>query len=810
MKKRLIWLWKEHRKIAVILILGIIVLLSLFGTQIYLFINFLLGNNVVVKLEASPQLLKVDRGETATLQVKVGVTTNPFCSAACSLQVNNLADNSILLEDSAVLRPGLNLEKEVILFAREKGHGAMPIKVELKCAGIKTFFCHTDGQPTTRNLLVIAEYNLGEEEIALKQKAREKLSEQAAIIKEFPETFSMLRAALISINDSLETTPLLTEAAKGEAAAAEMNSYLQQLENLWGEEDYLQLHQQLETFPLELQDEAQQAVAVIEQGLHDYNQSLMAMKEARQIAALLSEITVLELTLAEEIKTELNAFNLIASQFNARVTLLMKQLQANAMKQKMDLLWNKTIMKNDLVALSLGVETKIISEVIRSELNILNEDLPNISLFVLANETPANVSGACSSVKDLQVLSSSLKPQLEEKAELQNYSYTKDFNETITLLAENALQAQRNQLQQEIPVNAPQKKVLQQLLYFARLHRTTSYPNYNLNPAVLLKVMEKIPKECTAASANVEIQQITAQETIFPQSGTATAIAFTLSEPPAKCCVNQQCSSCCTTKECRENPEYYPIIFLHGHAFNKETSYEYSLDAFNGIQQKLEEDGFISAGAVSLYTKKNIPPGELGLFNAPMTIKASYYVDLFQTPENYVVIQTKSEGIDVYALRLKEIMDTIKYQMGRPKVIIAAHSMGGLVARRYLQIFGSADVAKLITIGTPHQGIAGDIADYCDFVGEQRECNDMNVNSVFMNKLKFGGLPSIPIITIIGAGCDMDSKPGDGIVWEQNAELEGAKKYLIKGACSTFSLLHTDLLDVSKYPEVYQIIKEEI
>ena len=37
-------------------------------------------------------------------------------------------------------------------------------------------------------------------------------------------------------------------------------------------------------------------------------------------------------------------------------------------------------------------------------------------------------------------------------------------------------------------------------------------------------------------------------------------------------------------------------------------------------------------------------------------------------------------------------------------VIIVAHSMGGLVARAYIRAHGSARLARVITLGTPHHG----------------------------------------------------------------------------------------------------------
>ncbi|MDD5489818.1 MAG: alpha/beta hydrolase, partial [Candidatus Moranbacteria bacterium] len=57
------------------------------------------------------------------------------------------------------------------------------------------------------------------------------------------------------------------------------------------------------------------------------------------------------------------------------------------------------------------------------------------------------------------------------------------------------------------------------------------------------------------------------------------------------------------------------------------------------------------------------------------------------------------------AQKLKEKIDEIKKQTGRPKVDLVAHSMGGLVARHYIEGGNyEGDVDQLITLGTPHKG----------------------------------------------------------------------------------------------------------
>lgn len=53
---------------------------------------------------------------------------------------------------------------------------------------------------------------------------------------------------------------------------------------------------------------------------------------------------------------------------------------------------------------------------------------------------------------------------------------------------------------------------------------------------------------------------------------------------------------------------------------------------------------------------------------------------------------------------LKLAIDAIKSKTSAQKVILVGHSMGGLAAREYLRSYYNNDVAKIVTIGTPHYG----------------------------------------------------------------------------------------------------------
>lgn len=60
--------------------------------------------------------------------------------------------------------------------------------------------------------------------------------------------------------------------------------------------------------------------------------------------------------------------------------------------------------------------------------------------------------------------------------------------------------------------------------------------------------------------------------------------------------------------------------------------------------------------------------------------------------------------IDSYAERIELAVTRLCAQAGSNQVALVAHSMGGLAARAWMRAHGSARVARLITLGTPHHG----------------------------------------------------------------------------------------------------------
>jgi len=279
-----------------------------------------------------------------------------------------------------------------------------------------------------------------------------------------------------------------------------------------------------------------------------------------------------------------------------------------------------------------------------------------------------------------------------------------------------------------------------------------------------------------------------------------------LEEPIETCCLFGKCQPCCN-QSCSNDKTKFPILFVHGHKFNKDISADTNFHSFEALQKAFESNGYLNSGFV--FSSNGIP-GIWSKINSPQTMSTSYYFEILNDPKGETILESKKDSIDTYAIRLNEVVKEIKKRTGKEKVILVTHSMGGLVARKYLQIFGEGDVEKLVLIMVPNHGVNKKILGYCNFFGSEVECSNMDENSVFINKLNNAETPRIPVYNIIGLGCNMDGQPGDGIVTNSTAFLSWAENYYIKGTCDDlrFTYLHTDITLPDKYPQLVTMINE--
>ncbi len=166
------------------------------------------------------------------------------------------------------------------------------------------------------------------------------------------------------------------------------------------------------------------------------------------------------------------------------------------------------------------------------------------------------------------------------------------------------------------------------------------------------------------------------------------------------------------------NPPPYPVIFVHGLIGSGAD--------FQSMIGSLDPTGVLTGGRLQAW---KTPSGPLSCnwtdswANHPPLLSWTQASGVgIPASKRYFAIDFSSYNdltFNEQGGELKQVIDCVKAITSTPrapttKVILVAHSMGGLAARAYLQgVAMSAagvtkpyggDIAKLITVGTPHQG----------------------------------------------------------------------------------------------------------
>jgi hypothetical protein len=280
---------------------------------------------------------------------------------------------------------------------------------------------------------------------------------------------------------------------------------------------------------------------------------------------------------------------------------------------------------------------------------------------------------------------------------------------------------------------------------------------------------------------------------------------YNLKEPSPVCCFRKECYKCINDPSVN-----YPIILVHGHSFNEKLSAELSMESFSDMAQYFEKDGYLDAGYFYRGKYKNSQESYLGKINTSLIIEATYYIDTASTEKDYFIYDSKWESIDTYSSRLNDIIEEVLYITGKEKAILVAHSMGSLVTRKYIQLYGEDNLEKVILIGGPNKGIDGLVLNSCAVFGADIECQEMNESSKFIKELNEFPAPNISVYNIIGLGCPFEGTNSDGIIKEESAYLEWANNIYVNGTCNGIDFFHVRMIKPTLHPEIYEIIKRII
>jgi triacylglycerol lipase len=256
---------------------------------------------------------------------------------------------------------------------------------------------------------------------------------------------------------------------------------------------------------------------------------------------------------------------------------------------------------------------------------------------------------------------------------------------------------------------------------------------------------------------------------------------------------------------CGERP--YPVIFIHGLASSADTWIPY--------RDYLINNGGWTFGGIPAYDQLT------RTVNIGCPVNTSQPVSCTGSSGDFYTLNfSDNQGLSFdiqggqLAAMIKAVLDA---NPGKTKVLLISHSTGGLAAREYLQglarennsvtsIPYRGDVAKLITVGAPHQGsfwaqachiqfdifnVSGNVG-ICDLLPLKIDPNSAAVEELSPNSAALAilnNLTAFPLptatsyVSIIGIGQPtleklVSFKDGDGIVSDVSQDLMTVTKNL--------------------------------
>ena len=805
-------------------------------------INFFLGNELIVYLAPNQQSFSTHYNELSKAQFDVSIDNAAYCKAACSYSFNDKSTNNLVDKGDFEIQKGQHFTKEYGLSVKRLGSGQDIYSFEVRCRSMRSFFCLTKGIEKPRSSFITVNYDLTETEKELKKILKQNFTMLLELLSDADVLHQQLNQKYFELSFKVNLNNLTKDKISIDDQYDKTRISIENLRSLWAVENYIELNQMFNSGFFE-------ALGKIKASIEDVDKKIDGAVKLHN--GLLSELRILNNNLNElsgfvvmldDIKIS-NDFAVNIKKFNDAASSITNNTFAsygNVIREIGDITKGQESIieesKNASAALFfnfeylIGMEEDLLCSLKQDcSKNISIADaIKNTEVFAEKYPNAALLGQSCNSLEELEQRHSMIIN--ETLSFISNNSIVfpsgSEFLEVANNFKANIIRKINNSyLDSFEKINAENKTsqlVIEAADAILPKNKTEISPldyNESINLSLHLLSKTRLSDDSSRLLSKCQnLKQIEIADFDFkPINASITykvisKIDTKLSDNPPVCCVFNSCKPCCNDDSCRNDPKTFPILFIHGHSFAKGNSPEFSLDAFNKIQSRLQDDGYLDAGIISLYSKNEpLQKGTWGLSGKPVTVKASYYYDAFRKEDKYIVVPTKSENIDTYALRLRDLIAIVKERTNKPKVNIIAHSMGGLVVRRYIQIFGKDDIEKFIMIAVPNNGISGAASDYCGIIGESRECQDMQENSLFINKLNdpLKQPANSKLYSIIGQGCQMSQDNGDGVVLAESAKLKDAKVFYVNGTCGGLfgENLHTEILNIEKYPEAYGIIK---
>ena len=756
--------FKTRRVISVLVILLLVLAILLYAK-----LHAMITQDLVITLTPTTRAVTLVNGETVPVSFNLRTNNYLFCEASCDATTTDLSTSRVVAEQRGLLLRNSNASVEFSVTAPARGEGQLLYSLVVSCANLERASCRRGGEPHTATALVTIDYTLTPVEAAARQKAFVDVPYYLSLVKQLDEDVLRLEHAVRELRGVRRVSLDGLENLSGIVAARDEHLVKAvQLNSLWVSESYASIGEVPSTAVVATVNEATavleriSAYVAAQHALVDsLGRSLRRMdslERARKVfsahddplanrpAALFSALERLSFRTSEEPSRDVFTRRTAAFEIENETTRLLETATA--------------LLRSDTVA----AESLAIAERAR------------VASVESVNTTNASTSSS-STASASATTSSAASPSASPAASSASFSLSASLS-----LFNDACESLR------VAVDALPENVTPLHSSSALLERCAAvFSNASLLDPGALEALEGLSFILIDVSA----------------FNATSIVEASLPLPRPACCALGECNAC-------DGSGRLPVLFLHGHSMNERNAPEYSTGAFNAVKQRLEAEGlYVDAGLLTPYdAHSELPRGVWGRSPSPVAVTGTYYYDTYLQGSSYILSLEKSESIDTYAIRVKDLVQTLKERTGSDQVLLVTHSMGGLVARRYAQLFGSGSVAALVMIAPPSNGVDSNVALLCPFFGADKECGEMTAGSPYLAKLNDPGKrPDVPMFLIIGEGCEMGDASGDGVVTVTSAELPGVPATYVSGSCVGSETFHTSMLDPERYPDVYDQLK---
>ncbi|MBS1266830.1 MAG: hypothetical protein MAG795_00799 [Candidatus Woesearchaeota archaeon] len=733
------------------LIIGIIaVVLIVVFVNLGIKINFLANDELHIRIEPLQTSFEVVNNQDFELNFTVQNNNFWFCKTECELKLYDPYKEEYIDTEKIELDSNSKVEKNYVINLKETKEGQRDFYFEVVCNNIKTQVCQTKEKKIYRSAFANVNYVLDPDKAKLGSSLRPVLNKQSS-----------------QVNYALN---LAKEIEQLSGKKTNLNKYiinLNEQKELWDQGRYedIDVDESINKTIIDLENQKNDIL----QDTESYNLIVEIINGFEKNWPVLNNAYKLNNKDVQNVADTVNARIFVFNQSDFEDSSELTESFVNLNMSFFNILqeYNYSLVRDDLISRHWKVQSRLNYE-LETNYSINGDDCQKI--MMLAENYKQINSNSNESLKDYEEYINnseflSLKKEFK-KAVLLNLSVEPGFFINNTFYNNSLNLSARD--------------------YYSVLEFNDS------------SVLEFEDIACTNSSLDIDSGDYELINVSNYTQERLIDVDFEIGKP--ECCIFGECL------ECMKDPELYPVIFVHGHSPFEQSPVESSYKSLSKMQIKMGHESFVNMGDIDLDTLNQDWYG----MSYPVAVKGSYYYT-FYYDAGFSAVVKKSLSIENYAIRLKEIVENVKANTGAEKVNIIAHSMGGLVAREYILLFEEDDIDKLIVIGTPNQGISGRAKKFCSTIGNDKECEDMHKNSVFMKRLN-NYVPDIEVYTIYGTGCDTDGQDGDGLIAAEDVKLEYAENIMVNGTCEDVLgvSLHRDMVDPEKYPVVYEIVTEII